>query len=75
MEAAYRGWLSSTNLGDGGVWEDQEEDGETKNSLSFKGTGLRTLTSITFMIMMMMMMNEIFYRNESLKKHLTEIFV
>jgi hypothetical protein len=27
------------------------------------------------MIMMMMMMNEIFYRNESLKKHLTEIFV
>jgi hypothetical protein len=24
------------------VWEDQDEDGETKNTLSFKGTGLKT---------------------------------
>jgi hypothetical protein len=40
--AAYRGWLSSTNLGDSGIWEDQDEDGETKNTLSFKGTGLKT---------------------------------
>jgi hypothetical protein len=31
----YRGRLSSTNLGDGGKWEDQDEDGEIKNTLSF----------------------------------------
>jgi hypothetical protein len=41
IEAAYRGWLSSTNLGDGGIWVDQEEDGETRNTLSFNGTGLK----------------------------------
>jgi hypothetical protein len=39
-EAAY---LSSTNRGDGGIWEDLDEDGETKNTLSFKGTGLKDL--------------------------------
>jgi hypothetical protein len=33
-EAAYRSWLSSTYLGDGGICEDQDEDGETKNTLS-----------------------------------------
>jgi hypothetical protein len=27
---------SSTNYGDGGTWEDQDEDGQTKNILSFK---------------------------------------
>jgi hypothetical protein len=27
---------------DGGIWEDQDKDGETKNALSFKGTGLNT---------------------------------
>jgi hypothetical protein len=41
-EATYRGWLSSTNLGDGRIWEDLDEDGETNNALSFKGTGLKT---------------------------------
>jgi hypothetical protein len=41
-EAAYRSWLSSTNLGDGGVGEDEDEDGETKKTLSFKETGLKT---------------------------------
>jgi hypothetical protein len=42
-EAAYRGWLSSrpTNLGDGGTWEDLDEDGETKNT--FKGTCVKDL--------------------------------
>jgi hypothetical protein len=30
------------HLDDGGMWEDQEEDGETKNILSFKGTDLKT---------------------------------
>jgi hypothetical protein len=30
------------HLGDGGIWEDQEEDGETKNILSFKGTDFKT---------------------------------
>jgi hypothetical protein len=29
------------NLRAGGVWEDLDEDGET-NTLSFKGTGLKT---------------------------------
>jgi hypothetical protein len=41
-EAAYRSWLSSMNLADGGIWEDQDEDGETKSTLSFKGIVLRT---------------------------------
>jgi hypothetical protein len=40
-ETAYRGWLSSTNLGNGGIWEDQEEDGGTKNTLSFEEQLLR----------------------------------
>jgi hypothetical protein len=31
-----------TNLGDGGIGEDQEQDGRTRNTLSFKGTGLKT---------------------------------
>jgi hypothetical protein len=53
IEATYRGWLSSTNLGDGEIWEDRDEDGETKNTLSFKGTGLKTLTLIMFIMMMM----------------------
>jgi hypothetical protein len=39
---AYWGWFSSTNLEDGGIWEDRDEDGETKNTLSFKGTDLMT---------------------------------
>jgi hypothetical protein len=30
------------NLGDGGIGEDQEQDGRTRNTLSFKGTGLKT---------------------------------
>jgi hypothetical protein len=42
IEAAYRGWLSSTNLGDGGIGEYREQDGRTRNTLSFKGTGLKT---------------------------------
>jgi hypothetical protein len=42
IEAAYQGWFSSTNLGDGGIWEDQDEDGQTKNILSFKETDLKT---------------------------------
>jgi hypothetical protein len=42
IEAAFRGWLSSTNPVDGGIWEDQDEDGETKNNLSFKGICLKT---------------------------------
>jgi hypothetical protein len=25
-----------------GKWEDRDEDGETKNTLCFKGTGLKT---------------------------------
>jgi hypothetical protein len=29
-------------LGNGGIWEDQDEDGETKNTLNFKGEGLKT---------------------------------
>jgi hypothetical protein len=41
-EAAYRGWLSSIILGNGAIWEDRDDDGETKNTLSFKGTGLKT---------------------------------
>jgi hypothetical protein len=40
--SSYRSWLSSTNLEDGGIWEDQDEDAETKNTLSFKRTGLKT---------------------------------
>jgi hypothetical protein len=32
----------STNLGDGGIWEARDEDGEIKNTLSFKGIGLET---------------------------------
>jgi hypothetical protein len=42
IQAAYRGWLSSTNLGDGRIREDQDEDGDTKNTLSFKGRDLKT---------------------------------
>jgi hypothetical protein len=30
------------NLGDGGIGEDREQDGRTRNTLSFKGTGLKT---------------------------------
>jgi hypothetical protein len=30
-----KSWLSSTNLVDGGMWEDQDVDGETKKTLSF----------------------------------------
>jgi hypothetical protein len=33
---------TNANLADGGIWEDRDEDGETKNTLSFKGTGLKT---------------------------------
>jgi hypothetical protein len=38
-------WIeaASTNLGDGGIGEDREQDGRTRNTLSFKGTGLKTL--------------------------------
>jgi hypothetical protein len=32
----------NSNLGDGGLVEDWDEGGETKNTLSFKGTGLKT---------------------------------
>jgi hypothetical protein len=35
-------------LVDGGIWEDQDEDGETKNTSSFKGTGLKTQILIMF---------------------------
>jgi hypothetical protein len=42
IEAAYRGWPSSTNLGDGRIGEDREQDGRTRNTLSFKGTGPKT---------------------------------
>jgi hypothetical protein len=42
MKAIYRSWLSSTNLGGSGMWEDQDKDGETKNTVHFKGTGLNT---------------------------------
>jgi hypothetical protein len=31
-----------TSLGDSGIWEDLEEDEETKNNFSFNGTGLKT---------------------------------
>jgi hypothetical protein len=37
-EAAYQSWLSNTSLGDGGIWEDLDKDGETKITLSFKQT-------------------------------------
>jgi hypothetical protein len=33
--------ISSTNLRDSGTREDLEEDGETKNNLIIKGTGLK----------------------------------
>jgi hypothetical protein len=35
IEAAYQGWLSSTNLRDGRIWVDQEEDGETRNYVHY----------------------------------------
>jgi hypothetical protein len=44
--------FSSTNLGDGGIWEGLDEDGEIKNTLSFKGTGLKTEILIMFIMMM-----------------------
>jgi hypothetical protein len=58
-EAAYRGWLSSrpTNLGDGGIWEDLDEDGETKNT--FKGTCVKDL-------MFMMMFRDLENTSQSL---------
>jgi hypothetical protein len=37
-----RSWLSGTNLGAGKLREDLDEDGETKKTLSFEGTGLKT---------------------------------
>jgi hypothetical protein len=43
IEAAYRGWLSGTNLGDDGIWEDQEEEGKVRNTLSFKRKVLRPI--------------------------------
>jgi hypothetical protein len=42
IEASYRSWLFSTNLRDGGISEDRDEDGEAKNTLNFKGTDLKT---------------------------------
>jgi len=41
-EAGSQNWLSSTNLREGGILEDLDEDGETKNTFSIKGTGLKT---------------------------------
>jgi hypothetical protein len=41
MYRFYRSWLSSTNLGDGRIWEDQDEDGETKTKLNLKEQVLR----------------------------------
>jgi hypothetical protein len=41
IQAAYQSWLSSTNLGDGGIWEDQDEDGETTSTFSLKETCLK----------------------------------
>jgi hypothetical protein len=40
--------LTESGFGDGGMWEDLDEDGETKNAMSFKRT-----------LMMMMMMMDI----------------
>jgi hypothetical protein len=34
--------LRNTNVGDGGMCGDVDKDGKTKNTLSFKGTGLKT---------------------------------
>jgi hypothetical protein len=42
LERMDRSWFSSTSLGDGRIWEDRDKDGETKNTLSFKATGLKT---------------------------------
>jgi hypothetical protein len=41
-EAAYRSWLSSANLGDGGIPEYLDEDGGTKNILILKEQVLRS---------------------------------
>jgi hypothetical protein len=41
-EAAYRSWLSGTNLGDGGISEYLDEDGGTKNILILKEQVLRS---------------------------------
>jgi hypothetical protein len=46
-EATYRGWLSSTNPGDGEIWEDQDDDGEIKNTLSFKEQVLRPIRGLS----------------------------
>jgi hypothetical protein len=35
-------WLSSTNLRDSRIWKGLDKEGETKNALSFKRTGLKT---------------------------------
>jgi hypothetical protein len=40
-EADKRSWLSTTNLTNGGIWEELDEDGETKNTLSLKEQVLR----------------------------------
>jgi hypothetical protein len=36
IEAAYRGWPSSTNLGDGGIGEDREQDGRDQEHLELQ---------------------------------------
>jgi hypothetical protein len=42
LERMDRSWFSSTDLGDSGLLEDRDKDGETKNTLSFKATDLKT---------------------------------
>jgi hypothetical protein len=44
IETACRSWLSSNNFGVGDVWEDRDNDGETKNNFTLKTTGLNTQT-------------------------------
>jgi hypothetical protein len=41
-EAAYPNWLFNINPGDDGKLEDLGKDGRIKNTLRFKGTGLKT---------------------------------
>ena len=48
----HKVWFSNTNRRDDETQNDLHEDGETKNTLNFKGTVCKTFTVRTFMTMM-----------------------
>jgi hypothetical protein len=52
QETAFYSWHFITYRMDDETWDDQNDDGETKTTLGFTGTGLNDLTLLFLMAMM-----------------------